>query len=239
MPRRKTKHFLPYDEAKQYTQKNQIKSRSQYWDWVKTQKVGFLPMHPHKHYEEWQSWNTFLNTSNSFEDMTHHPKQFRPYWDAVRWAQKYCAEHKITTQREWMDHYSKVELPRDIPKRPDQYYDEFTGRGWGVWMGSDARGKVMSEQQNIAVLALCTMHGAPLNMIKVIIEKDGIHALKETLVDNQLRAVRVYMYVPQEQQMIEQILSANGTDQGDHVYIIPNMNTLLFDMDSSLEFYKA
>lgn len=225
--------FIPYEDAKQYVQRHDIASRKQFWRWHKSNKIQFIPKMPHRVYPEWVSWNEFLGNTNTF-----HPfeaKNFRPYWEAVRWAQVFAKQHDVSTRYQWLAACDEYGIPDDIPKHPDMYYKEFVGRGWGVWLGTTIHNKVKAQEEDIGVMALCRVRGEQQNVFQVVVANDGIVQMQDILSQhNYLTPFVVYKFERELANRVKGILQTHASHQDHDQYITPNIHALLFELDSVL-----
>lgn len=232
--------YLSYGEALDYVQRHsQATSRSEYFKWHDSVKPIVVPKIPNRAYEdEWESWNIFLGTTNSF-DRPHKPN-YRPYWEAVRYAQAIGKDHNITTQKGWEEWHDSGMCAKDVPKRPHHVYEEFTGRGWSVWLGTKVASKLATAKEEVAVVAICQTAGQPPNMITVLIEGAGLSALRDnwdrTIVG---RPYRIYHWEKELAPYVDRVFAQHTFDKGGRMYLVPNMNALLFELDNLLEFAIA
>jgi hypothetical protein len=232
------KSYPPYEIAKASAQHLKCRSRSHYKKVIEEQNIGYLPKFPNRVYKEWVSWNEYLGTNNSFL-----PKRgtWRPFWDAVKWAQAYCKKMNINSMGDWLRHFrsKQATLPNDIPLRPDQEYPEFKGTGWGTWCGTTIRGQQNAAKANRSVLVLAhsTDLHTPANFVYVLIF-DTIHAAENHIKQHQdLRVYRVYHWEPTFRVKLDELLRTFGSEQGDNTYVVANINALLFELDNSLLWY--
>lgn len=244
MARPRSKHFVPYDKAKQFVKEASIRNRDHYWKWHKETNPNYLPRHPHNHYEEWISWNDFLGNANSFDKTRskrigeEYKKKWRPYWDAVRWSQAFCKKHNITSEVQWIKRYEELDIPKDIPKRPYHAYND-EGFSWFTWLGKTVEAQVANAQSNIAFIAFHHVAGEPPNVIKMKVWKDGYVSML-----NNLEAMHLDKPSPKCMwkmdkgaiEFTERMLHQHGHNRGDS-YVIPNINALLWSM-MDLEIYQ-
>ena len=229
MARLRSKH-LDYEVACIVARKAGCRSRKEYWDWHDRARPNNLPKHPNAYYHEWSTWGEFLGNNNSFE-----PKErmkARPYWEAVRWAQKAAKKDGVLTANKWLHYHEQGKVPDDIPKRPNQYYNEW--QGWRVWLGTTTEGRIMSEREKVAVFALANDTYNPRNMFHVVVAKDGLVELKEKLQAGNMQAFAVYEFSVEEQKLAASLLERTATLQNDGTYITSNLHELLFEFDNAL-----
>lgn len=244
MAGRRRKYYLTYEMAKEHIREVQKKlgvtfSRQLYIDWHHFHKPTFLPGRPYRVYKDWVSWNDFLGNNNKFGGPDK--SNYVPYWEAVRWAQKYCKKNKITTINKWQSWYKEVGLPENIPKRPDQIYEDFwENGGWTTWLGKNVRAVMKSEKEEVGLLAICTISSEPKNVLEVVIAKDGINHLKEILERRgNLTVLKIYRHEVELQDAVKAIFDRFTYDRGGMVYMVPNVNELLFELSNILLLYTG
>ena len=232
--------YVSYEEASRVAQQAGCRSRDQYWRWHKKHAHAGMPKMPHRVYKEWSSWNDFLGTSNRFIPGRFKEKardDYRSFWEAAR----YVHQLKLRTAKEWAIHVEDNEIPDDIPKRPEYYYRK-TGEwlGWPSFLGVDAAKVLEAQQQNVAVLAFVVVEGHQPNVITMLVETEGIAALKESQKKSRFRIYRVYEYERELMPHVQQILDSCSTPYyGDaNTRLVPNPNQLIFELDSNLKFMK-
>jgi hypothetical protein len=193
-------------------------------------------------YSEWDGWPAFLKTGNVFAaDADKSEQHYMMYWEAVRWTQKYCAEHDITTGQGWKQAYAQDResirdnvIPDTIPKHPENYYkDQWTG--WPAWLGKHIREKLMAHKQQISLLCLATTTWQPPNVISVVMAKDGEGQLLEVLQNRSLTPARVFKFEDAVQGRIRDILQECGKLQASGSWIIHNVNYLISEISYVLE----
>lgn len=230
--------FVPLKYAILIVQDHQIKSRSQYWKWHRKNKIQYMPRYPNRVYYDWEGWNIFLGQANSFDKTKAQAKHYRGYWEAVRWAQKAAKQHNIQSKREWVQFHKDGNVPNDIPRYPDSEYSEFAGKGWPVWLGKDLTGKMMSEQQAPQLFAIMqyTTNSQPANMIVARLFKGGETEGREYLENNpDQKVMKAYLWDPDKAEMIKHAFETLASDQGDHNYLVNNLNDLLFELSTELK----
>lgn len=243
MARLKNKRYLPYHKAVQYLREEckHLTTRTLYQKWHREVEPKFLPRFPERVYDEWESWSTFLGTTNSFEKTRARKKGekivHRTFWEAVRYAQQKAKEHNITTREQWEQWHDSGMCAKDIPKRPQLVYEEFVGTGWPVWLGTKVEAKVKTAKENVAVMCIASLVDQPPNVVTVMIEGRGLEALKEnwdqTIVG---RPYRVYKWEKDMVKYVDRLFNHHAFNRGDKMWLVPNMNALLFELDNILEF---
>ena len=194
---------------------------------------------PQRVYKEWTTWGEFLGTNNTFQ--IYEKGSYRPYWEAVRWAQKTCKEHGLTRSLDWLHYYDEHEadIPKDIPKNAHYHYKDAPWMGWAVWLGSKTEAVVMSAREEVAVFAICNQSWSSANVIRVVIASDGMEHLKEKMEADNLTPVNVYKLEQGRAEECNSILHACGKVQHDGTFIIQDMNSLLFEFGNILEPIKV
>lgn len=241
MARPKT-HYLPYDKAQECARELHLTSRKQYWQWWDANRPAYMPKRPEKVYSEWESWNMFLGTNNTFdkERGTKRKKTYRTFWEAVRYAQQKAKEHNITTQKEWHEWHDSGMCASDVPKRPDEVYAEFLGKGWKVWLGKNIESKIETAKNDVAVMALCACPGQPANVIIRVVSSNGVAGLKEKYEAGVIgKPYRMYKWERELTAQVDGMFSRHCHKRDDNVFVVPNMNALLFDLDNVLQWVKT
>jgi len=234
-PRRKS--YIPYELAKEAIRREnpEIKTSTNYRKWVRESKSDYLPLYPENIYPNF-SWMDYLDTEyKSFaltvvKNRARGKIKYRNMWDAIRWAQKYCKENNIRTMNEWRNHCKDNDLPKDIPKVPENKYSEFPG--YPVWLGKKVSGIISMHENITPILTLNHVPNQPLNVVSIRIWKNGIHEVKE----KRKEFGKTYGIWEHEQELMSQvmdILAQFGTNN-DGIYVISNMNALLWELNSIL-----
>lgn len=234
--------YLSYHEAVEYIRKRNLKSRDDYWRWWSSLTPHPpVPKMPHRVYPEWESWNVYLGTTNVFDPKrgTKRKINYRPFWEAVRMAQSYAKQYKITTQKGWEEWCDSGMCPKDIPKYPPQVYPEFVGTGWTVWLGKNIESKVETAKREVSVLALAQVAGQPANVITLVVEPMGLSALKEKWDASVMgKLYRVYKFEKEMVARVDHLMGRFAHKRDDKVYLVPNMQALISELDFLLEMIR-
>ncbi len=233
MQRRRRANWLKYDQASRIAKEAGCTSRKSFWDWHASARPNNIPKMPQRVYREWTTWGEFLGTNNVFQK--YEKGSYRPYWEAVRWAQSTCRDNSLTRSIDWLHYYDENEesIPRDIPKNAHYHYKE-DWQGWATWLGSNIEAKLVSATQQLAVFALCTQSWSAPNVIRIVVAMDGIAELRSVMTDDQLSPVKVYEFVRDEAETLQSIMAAVGSQQPDGTFIVADMNSMIFEFDSIL-----
>lgn len=232
----KTK-YIDLQLAKAIAQKAKCRSRGEYFKWYDDHKPNNIPKHPDRVYNDWVSWNDFLGTTNTF---TPNKKVYLPYWDAVRIAQKLAQQYNLKTSDAWLRYGRNNELPENIPLRPDQYYEEWKERGWKTWLGTDVQSRIETAKQQIPVFAILVSRLEPQNIVTVV-QAQSADDLKQFVLDNQevgYKLLKAYVWEAKMQNIVEKIFESFAFEKGHNQWLVPNLNSLLFELDSIMEWYK-
>jgi len=230
--------YAPWNTARQAALELSLQSKSAYIKWHKEIKPTYLPRYPDKVYDEFVSWNDFLGTQNAFRGNIEKDRLWRPYWEAVKWAQSIASQFDLDSRVDWVD-WCKTEknLPIDIPLAPDVVYAEFKGNGWPVWLGKDVRSKLkaMGVQTHLFVICSHENLSVPGNYYTIMHAKLGISELKEKLSKHKdMRIYRIYDWDEKLSDQVNKMIEAYSKDMGDNKLFIPDLNSLLFELDCTL-----
>lgn len=120
---------ISYNEVKNIIKKENIKSKNEWYVYIKGNKIETLPQNPYEHYKitgEWVSWGDFLGT-NKIQD-NKLALNYISYEDAKLWIKNNIS---VKTSIEWKKISKQNKIPTFIPNRPDRYYKK--DRGWKGW----------------------------------------------------------------------------------------------------------
>lgn len=230
--------------ARQSALELHMESKGAYIRWHKEHNPAYLPRYPDRVYtKEFVSWNDFLGTQTVFKGTKEKiaPDKYRPYWEAVKWAQHNAAVYDINTGVEWVAWCKNCadKVPNDIPKSPEQHYNEFKGNGWSVWLGQDVRAKLKAHGMPTHLFAICSHENlnVPGNYYKIIHASNGSAELKEKLsAHKDMKVFRAYKWDDAIAEDINKLIASFSKDMGEGKVFIPNLNTLIFELDMLLEF---
>ena len=237
-PNRKT--WPPYQFAKLMVNAlaPNVKTAAQYREWLKLNHIVFLPPYPKAVYKDF-SWRDYLGSS----DLT--PTQVaararvnrvepREMWEAIKWAQQYCHENKIRNMKRWQKEYDETVIPKDIPKYPHiEYGKRFPG--YDVWLGKKTIAKLDAQTHVSGVLTLLHVAGQPSNVVALRIWSNGLGDLRENWTKQAEfdRVLGQWKYEHELMPNVTRILDTLGS-KGDLYWTIPNMNEVLWELNSLL-----
>lgn len=241
MARTSNTQYPPFSTARQSVLELSLSSRSAYIEWHKKNNITYLPRYPNRVYKEFTSWNDWLGTNNLFAP--NADKKFRPYWEAVKFAQKLAAELEIDTMNGWIEWVktNPPELPDDIPHRPDTTYKEFVGNGWNVWLGKDIRARLKTAKQNTHIFAICSFWAlnVPRNHFAFVHAPNGVVEMRQKIDSaKDLVVVRAYYWEPDLAEQCMALFSRYARDEGDGHMFVPNLDQLMFELDMLLEWWR-
>lgn len=235
--------FAPFQTARQAALELNLNSRAAYITWHKANNPTYLPRYPNRVYKEFTSWNDWLGTQNVFAPNVNNNKNIRPYWEGVKWAQKIAADNDLNTMQAWIDYTNRpgVEIPDDIPIRPDTAYKEFVGNGWNVWLGKDIRGRLKAARHNTHIFAICSYWAlnVPKNYYAFVHAPTGVAEMKQKIGNvKDLVVYRTYYWEAELADQINELFKRFAKDQGDGKMFCPNLNALIFELDMILEWWR-
>ena len=247
--------YLTYEQAKIFiAQADYITSSTEYKEWVKIKKYKFLPITPTYAYrQDWEGWPEYLNVKRVISSTRR-----LPYYEAKSIVQELAIKHNFAHGDcfgNWIDFCDaqyilppeERELPEGIPRYPHGYYDEW--EGWPAWVGKGLKSKIEHAQHKERLIAeardskITEYNGQPVyaittgidpmnpNMIKVIVDNNGLSSLIATCNSLMYEIISVYIFDKTQLPMILDNLTSHGTDKGDSCFTIHNMPALLSSLD--------
>jgi len=244
--------YLTYEQAKIFcAEAEYITTKKEYKDWAKIKGYKFLPLSPDYVYrKEWEGWTVYLSAGPP--PVKQH---FRlPYYEAKSIAQKLAIKHDLTEgdcRKNWIIFYDEQyllpkeesEIPKGMPRLPEAYYDEW--EGYPAFLGKGLKSRIETLQQKTqleietknetiakyngqAVYAITTgIDPMNDNLIKVIVNYDGLSQLLATCDSLQYDIIATYIFDKNQLPAILDNLNANGVDKGDSCFLVRNMQALL------------
>jgi hypothetical protein len=125
--------FLPFEEARSYVRKLNLRTRDEYYRWAKN-KPNFIPYQPPSSYKGkgWINWYDWLVGSPRLTD-----KEFNKQYKIDDKPKKYVSflvardmarDLNLNSKEEWYQ-YVKDNKPKGIPIKPQEFYKEL----WTDW----------------------------------------------------------------------------------------------------------
>jgi hypothetical protein len=221
MGRTKNTHYIPYDQAREIVQIEQLQSRSQYWTWWDMWQPVDLPRNPHRVFVDWISWNDFLGNNNKFKNT--NPRQFRPFEEALAYAHT----TNIATSSQWME----TKHPDDVPVRPDIVY-RHQFKGWKYFLKTGLRKATHAVEaaksiENTQILVFLHQQWNPLNVFFVNVFS-GIAAVNNFCKKNNMTIQRLFRY-PSGYDW-KSVVERHGSYYGNNEWIINDAQQLFFDI---------
>lgn len=206
--RPKSEHYLSYEEAREFVRNELIPSRSKYLEWWERNKPKAIPRFPYRLYKDkWTSWNDWLGNNNEFSANSN--KNWRPFDDAVQWAQK----QKIESYYKWLEFFKehRENIPPDIPSRPDLVYPAW--RTWNHWLGNTAAERVIAAQDALRNQIFFVIHdpSVPENVFTFGVEPGGQFVLKERWEREKFNIIRLFWYDPALGDQVKKIVNSLST----------------------------
>ncbi len=129
----KSSYFLSYKEAKDFVQRQGIKSGDQYHAFCRKHRLIFLPFNPDRAYKTkgWTTWADFLATRR------FHRIEWREFDDAREFVR--CMGFRSSKEFfKWCSGKfdAPVERPYDIPPHPHIVYKSAGWIDYGDWLGT-------------------------------------------------------------------------------------------------------
>ena len=124
-------NWMKFSDAKKYVIQNNIKSQSEFRNFVKQKAKPFdLPSAPNIIYmnQGWKSWTDFFE--NGF--IATRLRKYRSFEN----AKLYVKTLGLKNQKEWNAFVRSAKLPFDIPGKPARTYKNSGWLGYGDWLGT-------------------------------------------------------------------------------------------------------
>ena len=110
--------WRPFEEARGFVRKLEFQNTEEYNKWAKTdQKPQNIPTAPKRIYAEFSTMEDWLGNKERKQI------NYLNYFEAKKWAKS----KKILTGAMWQKLSSQNKIPKNIPKAPAQFYDEWEG----------------------------------------------------------------------------------------------------------------
>lgn len=241
------KSHLPYELAKTAvnTLAPHVTSANKYRKWIKSTNSYYMPVHPERVYPDFD-WSEFLGSEiTSMIELVAERRQraklgYRPMWDAIRWAQRYCHANGIKRRSDWIERYAVDDtIPQDIPLHPDRVYKQSDFPGFAVWCGKNPSAIVDAAQRVTPILTLMHPVNVPQNVAELVQWSEGVGDLrtrwpKQSDFD---RIIGCWILEKDLMSDVDRILTENGHYDGER-YIFPNLNQVTWELNSILEMIR-
>jgi hypothetical protein len=110
--------WRPFKEAREFVRKLEFQNTEEHNKWAKTeQKPQNIPTAPKRIYAEFSTMEDWLGNKERKKNV------YLNYFEAKKWAKS----KKILTGAMWQNLSSQNKIPKNIPKAPGQFYDEWEG----------------------------------------------------------------------------------------------------------------
>lgn len=178
-----------FEEAVRRVRQENLQSVSDYHRWYALHTPAKLPKRPDRAYEkEWKGWGYFLGVYNEMPYVGTPRTPFRPYEDAKAYARKLG----FTSVEQWFDLCREGKKPKDIPARPDVYYNK-TG-DWYTWtefLGTRIHHRIQYAQDAKKYLYIGRYKDVPFPNVYVFGIDTSLYNLKE---DTDFQLLKVYEF---------------------------------------------
>lgn len=106
-----------------------------------------------------------------------------------------------------------------------------------MWLGKKPQHVAVAAKEVKGVWCIAQTLGRPVNWVTLIVDKSGINHLRENW-QSELwgKPYRIYTLEQELVSYVEKILHRHTFPKEGNQYLVPNMNALLFDLDTILEF---
>ena len=117
--------YMSFEEAREYALRLELKSKEEFSRYIKAENLPIdFPRRPSNHYKDkgWNGWADFLGYERQQGKFTT--------WTSLEEAKKYVYSLELKSIEEWNEHCRKGNLPKDIPRYPNEHYKN---KGWIDW----------------------------------------------------------------------------------------------------------
>ena len=148
--RERSTTFLPFNEARKYVRKLNLKNQQQFRKFCEsTQRPENIPVQPNRTYrDEWNGWSDWLrestieiNEEQKFEVKDELTNMLDSAIDQMKTkylpydqAKEFVKNLGLKGQKEWFEYVTSGKRPDIIPPAPYQYYEEWDG--FADWLGT-------------------------------------------------------------------------------------------------------
>jgi hypothetical protein len=123
-------NYVNFSIARKHARSLKLSSNKQWREYSKSnKKPKNIPASPAKVYKNtgWNGWADFLDSRKRW----NYKKKVRPFSEAKLYAQKM----KVKSAKEWMSLSKQKFLPKDLPSKPQNRYEEW--KGWNDFLGKE------------------------------------------------------------------------------------------------------
>jgi hypothetical protein len=140
-PRAYSGTLKPFGEARAWAQSLGLSSLTAWKQWLESNdRPDGIPATPSKVYEGqgWKGWGDWLGTGNV------HPSDRK--WRPFHKAKSFARSLGIKNRRAWTEWARSEACPEDIPVAPNMIYRGAGWIGYGDWLGTDRRARVLQPR---------------------------------------------------------------------------------------------
>lgn len=229
-----TERFVPLQFAKMIVQALGIKSIKEYDKWYKDNNIRYLPFNPRKTYKEWESWNDFLGTDNSFERNFETKKKMKeeylPYWEGVKVGQK-VGKEGVNSARLWRKYHKEKGLV-GVPRYPERHYKDWSG--WEVWLGKTLGAEVEVLKRMEQYLLIIDEGGGYYSFW---VTKGGREEAIQVLSGKKL--VKAYVWEEERASEVDGIIRNSSEDFEEKTRYCINVNSIIYQLDTIILTYRG
>ena len=123
-------NYVNFSEARKHARSLKLSSNKEWREYSKSnKKPKNIPASPAKVYKNtgWNGWTDFLDSRKRW----NYKKKVRPFSEAKLYAQKM----KVKSAKEWMSLSKQKLLPKDLPSKPQNRYEEW--KGWNDFLDKE------------------------------------------------------------------------------------------------------
>ena len=123
-------NYVNFSEARKHARTLKLSSNKEWREYSKSnKKPKNIPASPARVYKNtgWNGWTDFLDNRKRW----NYEKKVRPFSEAKLYAQKM----KVKSAKEWMSLSKQKFLPKDLPSKPQNRYEEW--KGWNDFLGKE------------------------------------------------------------------------------------------------------
>lgn len=117
-------NFKSYEDAKKNITTFNVKSQTDWSEFVKTDKKPIdIPANPRQYYKkEWKGWGDFLSTG-SIASITKS-RNYLNYNESSEEVRKIAKKYNIKTWSDWNEAVKEGKIPKNIPSAPNRVYSK-------------------------------------------------------------------------------------------------------------------
>jgi hypothetical protein len=134
---RRSNHWLPFEEAREYARSLGIKDQKEWYAFTKgDNRPKNIPSNPSQLYKDsgWLGWSDWIGT-NKIQKGTEDMKKA---WRSFEEAKKFARTLNFKSSSGWKEFSKTSKRPEDIPFNPQAVYKDLGWAGWSDWLGIES-----------------------------------------------------------------------------------------------------